>query len=232
MYFRVLVTMLMCLRPCCSEENFSGRLRSRTVSRVPTRSTLLWHLGLGLDHHLCYGTVYRAVHLMADASPMFPPGCICATTCAVELLGSLTIVKQCTLQWCWFCRGPSRGDVSELFTGCAHNASQQHRQRRSDPDSCSVDEEAEKEPVQKVELKGDDKTDILFSGKTTFRTKLTDAANPWTPATAGALTVRKDKASGAAWLQVNNESKVCPLNSFALHALLQKHACACCVPVV
>jgi hypothetical protein len=127
------------------------------------------------------------------------------------------------------------GDVSDWVSGCAHNASPQRQQKRSDPDSCSVDEEAEKEPMQKVELKGDDKTDILFSGKTTFRTKLTDAANPWTPATAGALTVRKDKASGAAWLQVNNESKVCPPNSIPLHVLCGETCtyllCACSNPV-
>jgi hypothetical protein len=87
--------------------------------------------------------------------------------------------------------------------------------------TCAVDDEAEKQPTQKVELKGDEKTDILFSGKTTYRTKLTDAANPWSTATAGALTVRQDKASGAAWIQVNNESKVFLYSSNAL-AVLEK----------
>lgn len=78
---------------------------------------------------------------------------------------------------------------------------------------CCTDDGAEKEPTQKVELKGDDKTDIQFSGKTTFRFMVD---GKWTDGTLGALTVRKDKASGTSWIQVNNESKVCLLSSLLL----------------
>ena len=56
-----------------------------------------------------------------------------------------------------------------------------------------------------MELKGDEKTEIQFSGKTSFRFML---EGKWGDGTVGALTIRKDKASGKSWLQVNNESKV------------------------
>lgn len=68
-----------------------------------------------------------------------------------------------------------------------------------------TDDGAEKEPTQKVELKGDEKTEIKFSGKTSFRFMVD---GKWSDGTVGALTVRKDKASGKYWLQVNSESKV------------------------
>ena len=77
-----------------------------------------------------------------------------------------------------------------------------------------ADEGAEKEPVQKVELKGDDKTEIQFSGKTSFRFMLD---GKWGDGTVGALTIRKDKASGKSWLQVNNESKVRSINPSSPH---------------
>lgn len=73
------------------------------------------------------------------------------------------------------------------------------------PERFDVDDGAEQEPTQKVELKGDDKTEIQFSGKTSFRCM---SDGKWGDGTVGALTVRKDKSSGKSWLQVNNESKV------------------------
>lgn len=56
-----------------------------------------------------------------------------------------------------------------------------------------------------MELKGDEKTDIQFSAKTSFRFML---EGKWGDGTVGALTIRKDKSSGTSWLQVNSESKV------------------------
>ena len=69
-----------------------------------------------------------------------------------------------------------------------------------------------------MELKGDDKTDIIFSGKTSFRT-MTD--KQWSDGTVGMLSVRKDKASGSHWIQVNSETKV-PICSSP--AVLQPYA--------
>lgn len=65
------------------------------------------------------------------------------------------------------------------------------------------DEEAQEKPT-KVEIKGDDKTDITFAGKTAFRTK---GASGWGDPVSGLLTLRRDKASGRCWMQVNSETK-------------------------
>eukprot|EP00892_Ulva_mutabilis_P001649 jgi/Ulvmu1/11485/UM077_0034.1 len=69
--------------------------------------------------------------------------------------------------------------------------------------AADADEEPQ-EKAEKVDIKGDDKTDITFSGKASFRSK-GDAG--WGDPIVGLLTLRKDKASGRHWLQVNSETK-------------------------
>ena len=56
-------------------------------------------------------------------------------------------------------------------------------------------------------MKGDDKTDITFSGRAAFRVK---NEGGWAEPIVGILTLRRDKASRRCWLQVNSETKARP----------------------
>jgi hypothetical protein len=92
-------------------------------------------------------------------------------------------------------------------------ADARHAAHAADASSgCSVDvsmpaEEATEgqEETAKVELKGDGKTDIVFASKASFRL-MNDGK--WGEPTVGALSIRRDKASGTSWLQMNSEAKV------------------------
>jgi hypothetical protein len=68
---------------------------------------------------------------------------------------------------------------------------------------CDADQggDAPDEQLPPVELKGDENTEIAFSGKA--KAAFLGAGNKWEGGVTGDLTVRKDKPSGKQWLQVN-----------------------------
>jgi hypothetical protein len=63
--------------------------------------------------------------------------------------------------------------------------------------------DAQGEQVPAVELKGDQNTEIIFEGKA--KASFLGADKTWGDSVSGNLTVRKDKASGKHWLQINAE---------------------------